>query len=72
MVELKFFRQYVCQVMAIYYNSRYWCDVMMTSSKMQFFETHIREDPIVMKPGGYVDSSPIMQNPKGHYDDVIM
>ena len=35
-----------------YYNSRYWCDVMMTSSNMQLSEKHTIQDPIVMKLGG--------------------
>ena len=57
--------------MAIYYNSGYWCDVIMTSSQTRWFKTHIRQRSMVMKLGGWVGNSISMLNPKLPHDDVI-
>ena len=37
-----------------------------------FFKIHIRQIPIVMKRGGYVEYDPIITNLKCRRDDVII
>ena len=47
-------------------------DVIMTSSKWRFLKIHIRQVPIVMKLGGYVEYNATMTNLKWRQDDVIL